>query len=127
MTIDDLTFYVFKWLNTAVYLVGLGIAVWAFLRCRKRGYLVVALFFGLVLFSWQVWPLISDAIYVQRTPIAIQQKDEEQARETHSSPGTQAYYRINIQIAPIVLVCGLWLLARREPEYNRPNKSPEPN
>jgi hypothetical protein len=127
MTIGDWTFYyateAAKWLNTVVYLVGLGIALWAFLRCRRRGYFVVALFFALVLFAWHVWPPISHAIYVHRTPIEVQQTDEVQARERHSTP---APYRIDIQIAPMVLVFGLWLLARREPEYHQPNTALEP-
>jgi hypothetical protein len=117
MTISDWTFYIameaVKWLNTVVYISGFCIAIWAFRRCRKRAYLVIAVYFALVLFAWHVWPSISNAIYVQRTPIEIQQRDEQQARERHSYP---APYRINIQIAPMVLVCGLWLLARREPK-----------
>jgi hypothetical protein len=126
MTIDDFTFYVFKWLNTVVYLVGLGIAVWAFFRCRKRGYLAIALFFALVLLSWHVWPPISHAIYVHRTPIQAQQKiddDVQQAvNQVIAKEGPRiSTVRINIQIAPIVLVIGLWLLARREP--HRPNNS----
>jgi hypothetical protein len=68
MTTGDWTFEAAKWLNTAVYLVGLGIAVWAFLPCRKRGYLAIALFFALGLFSWHVWPLIGHAIYTHSTP-----------------------------------------------------------
>jgi hypothetical protein len=135
MTIGDWTSYyaieAAKWLNTVVYLVGLGIAVWAFFRCRKRAYLVVALYFAFVLFAWHVWPPISHAIYVRRTPAETQQKmnaDFQQAvnqllaQEGHPVPTE----RINIQIAPIVLVIGLWLLARREPEYHRPNPALEP-
>jgi len=118
----DWTFYLAmeaaKWLNTVVHVLGLCIAAWAFRRCRKRAYLVVGAYFALVLFAWHVWPPISHTIYVKHTPIEIQQKDEEQAREKHPAP---ASYRINIQIAPMVLVCGLWLLARREPEYHRSN------
>jgi type II secretory pathway component PulM len=127
MSISDWTFYLSmeaaRWLNTAVYLLGMCVAVWAFLRCRKRAYLVVGVYFALVLFAWHIWPPISHAIYVQHTPIEVQQRDEQQAREAHSTP---APYRINIQIAPMVLVCGLWLLARREPEHHRPNTALEP-
>jgi len=120
MTISDWTFYLSmeaaKWLNTVVYLAGLAIAVWAFLRSRKRAYLVVGVYFALVLFAWHIWPPISHAIYVHRTPIEVQQTDEIRARERHSTP---APYRIDIQIAPMVLVFGLWLLARRETETRR--------
>jgi type II secretory pathway component PulM len=130
MTIGDwITSYAFeaaRWLNTAVFLFGLGIAVWAFLRCRKRAYLVFALYFALVLFAWHVWPPISHAIYVYRTPTAEQQKanaDFEQAvkevlaKEGHPLP---APYKIKIDVTSMVMVFGLWLLARREPENHLP-------
>ena len=131
MTIADWTFYcateAAKWLNTAVYLVGLGIALWAFLRSRKRAYLAVALFFGLVLVEWHVWPPISHAIYVHRTPVTIQQKNNADFQQAVDDVVAKAghpvsTYRTNIQIAPMVLVFGLWLLARLEPERHRPNK-----
>jgi hypothetical protein len=57
-----------KWLNTAVFLVGLGIAVWAFLRCHKWGYLLMAFYFALVLFSLLVMPSINRAIAAHRPP-----------------------------------------------------------
>jgi type II secretory pathway component PulM len=127
MTVDDLTFYVFKWLNTVVYLAGLCIAVWAFRRCRKRAYLVVGVYFALVLFAWHVWPPISRTIYAHRTPSkteqaydAAVQKGIRQALAEAGNPPPPPY-RMNIQIAPMVLVFGLWLLARREP--HRPNNS----
>jgi type II secretory pathway component PulM len=127
MTIGDWTFEAARWLNTAVYLVGLGIAVWAFLRCRKRGYLVVALFFALVLFSWYVWPPISHAIYTHRTPVRTQQKIDADFQEAVNQVLAQKGHpvptqRINIQVAPIVLVFGLWLLVRREPECHQPHE-----
>lgn len=137
MNFGDWTFFISlemaKWLNTVVYVIGLCIAVWAFRRCRKRAYLVLGAYFALVLFAWHVWPPISHAIYVYRTPIAEQQKANEDfyqatmevlAKEGHPLP---APYRIRIEIAPMVLVFGLWLLAKREPVYHRPDTAPEPN
>jgi arginine exporter protein ArgO len=47
-----------EWLNPIVYLVGLGIAVWAFRHCHKWGYLVVAAYFALVVFSLLAMPSI---------------------------------------------------------------------
>src|ERR1035438_10314672 len=88
MTISDWTSYVLveaaRWLNTVVYLLGLCIAVWAFRRSRKRAYLVVGAYFALILFASHVWPPITHAIYVYRTPIEVQQRDEEQARARRS-------------------------------------------
>ncbi|HWC58767.1 MAG TPA: hypothetical protein VHC44_03665, partial [Verrucomicrobiae bacterium] len=102
MTISDSTSYVLmeaaRWFNTAVYLLGMCIAAWAFHRSRKRAYLMVGAYFALVIFAWHVWPPISHAIYVHRTPIEVQQRDEDLAR---AGPSTPAPYYINIQIAPI--------------------------
>jgi len=61
-----MTYYLYRaldGLNPLVHLIGLGIAVWAYYRGRKRGYVLVA---------------------------------------------------INFPLGPILLVTGLWLIARRE-------------
>src|SRR5271156_1946904 len=120
MTIGDWIFEAARWLTTAVYLTGLSITVWAFFRCRKRAYLAVALYFALVLFVWHIWPPISSAIYVHRTPAETQQKNDADFRKAYEQALAQEGHpvpiqRINIQVAPMVLVFGLWLLARREP------------
>ena len=48
-----------QWLEVVVYLIGLGIAVWAFRRSRKCGYLVFAVYFAVValwlVFAVPVW------------------------------------------------------------------------
>ena len=127
MTTDDLAFYIFKWLNTVVYLVGLIVAVRAFCRCRKEAYLVIGAYFALVLFAWHIWPPLYRAIYAHRTPSqteqaydAAVQKGIHQALAEAGNPPPPPR-RMNIEIAPMVLVIGLWLLARREPEHHRPN------
>src|SRR5690349_9804135 len=57
-----------EWLNPIIYFVGLCIAAWAFLRCRKCGYLVIAAYFALAVFSLVVWPPIGHAIRAHRPP-----------------------------------------------------------
>src|ERR1035438_6130712 len=73
MTVSTWIFYYVKWLEPIVLLAGLFIAVWAFLRSRKRGYLVFALYFLLAVSL----PPINRAIHANQTPTyseQIQQK-----------------------------------------------------
>jgi hypothetical protein len=114
-----------EWLNPIVYILGLGIAVWAFLRSHKRGYLLVAFYFALSVFSLLAMPSINRAIRAHRPPdvsAQTQQKidaavkqavDQVLAQEGH--PVVVAKKNIWYPFGPIVLVAGLWLVARREP------------
>jgi len=133
MIIGDLIYYL-KWWDTAVFLTGLAVAVWAFRRCRKRAWLVVGAYFALALFAWHVWPPIRNAIYACPIPPPTEQVDNAAKQKTLSQafaeaknlPPPVAIYRISVQVGPVVLVWGLWLLARREPEHHRPDKLPPP-
>jgi hypothetical protein len=123
------------WLKPIVYFVGLGVAIWAFLRCGKCGYLVFAAYFALVLFSLLVMPSINRAIRAHRPPdvseeaqrkmdAAVQQAiDKVIAEEGHPIVGQKKLY---FDIGPIVLVVGLWLVARKEPRKNHTNVSLPP-
>ena len=118
-------FTAIQWLNPLVHFVGFGIVIWAFRRCRKKGYLVVAAYFILVLFSLLVMPRINRAIAVRRhqdLDEQIQKEIETEVNEavdrvlekhgrSHAGP-----LRLNIMFpfGPILLVTGLWLIARRE-------------
>jgi hypothetical protein len=120
------------WLKPIVLFAGLGVAIWAFLRCRKCGYLVFAIYFALVLFSLLVMPSINRAIRAHSSPdvseetqkkmdAAVQQAiDKVIAEEGHPIAAQKRY---NVEIGPIALVIGLWLLARTEPKVNRTNGS----
>ena len=120
------------WLKPVVLLIGFGVAIWAFLKCRKCGYLVFAIYFAVVLFSLWVMPSINRAIRAHRPPdvseetqkqmdAAIQQAIEKViAEEGHPTAGQQKVY---FDIGPIVLVIGLWLLARKETGVNRTKPS----
>jgi hypothetical protein len=114
-----------EWLNPIVYLVGLGVAAWAFMRSRKRGYFVVALYFALVLFSLFAMPSINRAIRAHRAPdiseqtekkinAAVQQAIDRVLAE-EGRPRIAAKQTIHFPFGPIVLVAGLWLVARHEP------------
>src|SRR5690348_7215223 len=135
---DSIFYYLTKaveWLNPAVYFVGLCIAVWAFLRCRKRGYLVMAAYFALVVFWLVAWPPIDRTIRAHRPPdISAQTQQKIDAavqdaihkvlvQEGHPE-GSPASRTIHFPIGPILLVTGLWLVARRE--IHRPDTALEP-
>jgi len=123
-----------EWLNPIVYLFGLGIALWAFRHCRRWGYLVVAAYFALCTFSLLAMPSINRAIRAYQTPdhdvqtrqkmdAAVQQAvDKALANEgqLHGVPAKQTVY---FPFGPILLVVGLWCLARGETP--RSDKSPQ--
>ena len=128
-----------NWLNPLVEIIGLWIAVWAFWRCRKPGYLVIALYFILAVFSLLAMPSINRAIRARRAPdvsAQTQQKidaavsqtvNQVQAQEGH--PVLTAKRDVRFPVGPIVLVGGLWLLASREPQcrsekVNEPTRLP---
>jgi hypothetical protein len=126
---DSMFYYCIKaveWLNPAVYLLGLCIAVWAFLRCRKCGYLVVAIYFALSVFSLVAMPVIRahqapdyDAQTRQKIDTAAQQAVDKVLAEEGRPHGVPAKRAVHFPFGPILLVVGLWLVARHE--IHRPN------
>ena len=118
-----------EWLNPIVYLVGLIIATWAFMRCRKRGYLVVAIYFALVLFSLFAMPSINRAIRAGRAPKISEQYEKKLSEafrqaadrvfEEEGRPELADERTVHFPFGPIVLVAGLWLLARHESRAQR--------
>jgi hypothetical protein len=113
-----------NWLQPVVYIMGLGIAAWAFLRCRKPGYLVLGIYFALVVF-WllagvDVWKAIwdhqtSDISKQTRQKIELADRQAtDQVLKDQSYHSIPAATHIYFPLGPIVLVAGVWLLARRE-------------
>lgn len=113
-----------KWLHPVVYVIGLGIAVWAFLRCRKPGYLVLGIYFALIVF----WLLAGVAIWEtvlarqpqdmsgetrQKIELADRQATDQVLKEQGYQPAP-ATTHLYFPLGPIVLVTGIWFLARRE-------------
>jgi hypothetical protein len=108
-----------------VYFAGLCVAIWAFRRCRKCGYLVLAAYFAMVVFSIAVWPPIGQAIHAHRPPdisaqtqqkidAAVQEAIHKVLIEEGHPEGIPARRTISFPFGPILLVLGLWLVARRE-------------
>lgn len=121
------------WLNPIVYVVGLVVAVWAFRCCRRWGYLLVGFYFLLVLFTLFATPSINRAIQVRNVPELSERLDQkisaaaQQAIDRVPQEKTQAQAPPQQRIArfplgPLVLVLGLWLIARPDIDHHRANK-----
>jgi len=134
MTTGDWIFYdatrAVEWLNPIVYLVGFGIALWAFRRGRKWGYLIVATYFALAIFSLVAMPSINRAIRAHRQPDISQQTQQKidaavqeavhkvLVQEGHPE-GIPQKHTIHFPFGPILLVAGLWLVARGETNLSK--------
>jgi hypothetical protein len=113
-----------EWLTPIVHLAGLAIACWAFRRCRRGGYLLIGFYFFLVLFSLLAMPSINQVIQERRTPVVSEhtrQKIDSAVKEAvdrvleeEGHTTTVAERNIRFPFGPIVLVAGLWLVARRD-------------
>lgn len=134
--IFDYSMKAVEWLNPLVYFVGLCVAVWAFRRCRKRGYLVLAAYFALVVLWLVVWLPINRAIRVHHPPdisaqtqqkidAAVQEAIHKVFVEEGHPEGIPPTRIISFPFGPILLVVGLWLVARCE-AYRPPDAAFEP-
>ena len=114
-----------NWLNPVLHLLGLVIAVRAFRHSRNWGYLVVGFYFVLVLFSLLAKPFINRVVSEYRSrdaSEALQQKIDtavQQAVKRVLAEEGQRYtppstLNVHFPLGPIVLVAGLWLIAKRE-------------
>jgi hypothetical protein len=119
-----------QWLRVIVYLIGLGIAIWAFHRSRKCGYLIFAIYFALTALWLIVAVPVWRAIHAHDPPDTYeqtrQQIDETQRVPTDSVPTETGHpmipdrRRVYFPFGPILLVVGVWLLATRETPVAKP-------
>ena len=128
-----MTYYLFRavdWLNPLVHLMGLGIAVWAFYRCRKRGYVFVSIYFALASLTLLGMPSINRMITQRKAPNVSEETKQKMNQAMHEAmervlaeagnPPIAADRRINFPLGPIILVAGLWLIARKERTHGKP-------
>ena len=117
------------WLEPLTFALGAFVGFWAFQRCRKIGYLVVAIYFCLAVFSLLALPRIKAELRARQTPThseatqrkieaAVSEAIDRVMREEGTQPGA-AERSIRFPFGPLVLVLGVWLLARREPRVER--------
>ena len=130
MNTGDWIFYygtqMINWLNPLVAIIGLCIALRAFLRSRKCGYLVVAVYFLLTVFTLLAMPSINRAMRAHRAPeVSAQTQQTIDAADKQAGdqtivpadhPVVTAKRHVRFPFGQIILVIGLWLLARHEPK-----------
>ena len=117
-------FRTFEWLNPLIHLLGGVIAIRAFLRCRKNGYLVVAIYFLLGVFTIIAMPSIRRILAERRGPdlsaevkekmhIAMQEAADKVMEEAGNPPLAHRM-NINFPLGPILLVTGVYLISKKE-------------
>lgn len=133
MTTSDWTFHILAkaigWLWPLVHLLGLGVCVWAYRRCRKAGYLIVAAYYFLAVCGLVFEPAINRAIREHSHAQSEQGLSPEAQRQyllelgalnekyystEYSIGATAAQSSLKLPFGPIVLVLGVWFIARRE-------------
>ncbi len=112
------------WLCPFVHFLGFIVAAGAFRKCGKKGYIIIALYFALVLFSHLAMPRINRIIAKKReenssqeTEIRLDEKIRKVQQEFWEDENNQPsiYVRnLNFPFGSILLVSGLWLIARNE-------------
>jgi hypothetical protein len=129
MTSDSAVYFVVRaseWLNPIVHLIGLAVCVWAYRVCRKRAYLVVAAYFLLAAGGLLFGPMIKRTL-AERSPALEPLSAEAEQRyqeefmalcekyypSTGEMPALRAHpIDIEFPLGPIILVSGLWMLAK---------------
>ena len=128
MTGSDWAFYILsnavEWLWPAVHLFGLGLCVWAYRRCRKPGYLIIAGYYFLAVCSLVLGPMVNRALRDNseaRSPSVLSPEAEQRYMEELAALDERYYPQgrlgesnVDIPFGPMVLVTGLWFIARRE-------------
>ena len=112
------------WLNPIVHIIGLIVAIWAFRKCRKKGYIVIAAYFVLATFTLIAMPKINRMIAENRKPTLSEQTQErinqeigavyQRIFEEEGVPPMTATRNINFPLGPTLLVAGLWMISRQE-------------
>ena len=124
MTIPDWFGYralkAFLWLNPLVHVAGLAISVWAWRATRKTGYIVVALYFVLALLGKSFPGVLRVVSGAPNAPALTTQQQQEYTREMtavdkrYFPSGHPVAQTVVFPLGPIVLVAGLWMLAKRD-------------
>jgi len=134
----------FSWLTPIIYLAGLGLSVWAFRRSRKKGYLAVGAYFAFCVYSIVATRAINHTTYekiccrcyseIHNTAMqgdvneldpepesdSIDDVQEEPLEPIEPMPFVIPVRTINFPFGPMLLVLGLWLIARRETSLQHP-------
>jgi len=119
MVIPTLIYYVGLLLLLIIYLLGLVVSVRAFLRCRKRGYLLIGAWFAFAVFQMTVLPAIMHQREQVKAPVEhVEDKNELVGVASENNVRNIVLYHSVMSVVNgfslVLLVSGLWLIARRE-------------
>jgi len=112
------------WPEPLTYATGAGVGFWAFRLSRKVGYLLVASYFCVVVFSLLALPRIKAELDARRAPTqseetqrkisaAVSEAVDGVLNKEGVQPGA-GERNIHIPLGPLLLVIGVWLLTRGE-------------
>src|SRR5688572_978543 len=115
-----------EWMKPLILLVGLVVAAWGFRRSHKWGYLLVGAYFALYAFLLVAMPSINRALQARQAPdddaqvrqridAAISAAVDKVLAEEGRPYGVPAMRTLHFPVGEMILVAGLWLLAKREP------------
>jgi hypothetical protein len=136
MTASDWLWYLLvrgiDWLNPIIYAIGLVVAIKAYRWGRNRGYIAIAAFFALALYAYTFAPhvnrFLARTFWPQPPPTDEQTKAFNQELdalyEKYNPQPTAATRNVSFPLGPIILVAGLWSVARRERKKSEPAPSP---
>src|ERR1035441_2047007 len=114
-----------RWFDALFQVLGLSISCWAYRVSRKVGYLIVAVYFFVATCSLTVIPKIRRVIYErQHPPTELSEEMNEKyaieltalSHKYYPSHPPSAWLSISFPLGSILLVMGIWVLARQEPE-----------
>jgi hypothetical protein len=122
---NTITFYLLRsieWLNPIIYLAGLIICIWAYKNCRKCGYLILAIYFFIVSADLIFGPTIRRALAERsqnKSQLSAEAEKQYQQEflalnQKYFPSGRTASYKIGFPLGPIILVAGVWMLAKRD-------------
>jgi hypothetical protein len=108
------------WLNPLAHVVGLAISIWAWRVTRKTGYIVVGLYFVLALLGKTFPGVLRVVSGSTKAPALTAAQTQEYTREMtavdkrYYPAGHPVAQTVVFPLGPIVLVAGLWILAKRD-------------
>jgi len=127
-----ITYYLLEaidWLDPIIHVIGLIIAIWAFRKCRKKGYIVIATYFALATFTLVAMPKINRSMAANRAPTLSEQTEQklnqeiqavyDRVFEEEGIPPMTATRNIGFPLGSILLVTGLWIIAKQEKMQNQ--------
>ena len=136
MTATDWFWYLLihgiDWLNPIIYAIGLVVAILAYQWGRKKGYIAIAIFFALAVYASTLAPhvnrFIAHNFSPQPAPTDEQTKafdrEMEKLYEKYNPQPTAARRIVSFPLGPIILVAGLWSVAKWETRKSDPAPPP---